>query len=286
MVSVIILSHNTKDVTLECLKRVKAEEIIVIDNASTDGTVEEIRKRYREIKILINETNVGFAAGNNQAMRIAKGDKFLLLNSDCFLEPDTLEKLPDRDVVGCKLLNRDGSVQPSWGYFPTLRRILQLMLFVDNFPIIRKFIDSIHVRDISRYKKEQEVDWVTGAFVLLKREVFEKVGGIDEKYFMYGEEMEWMYRIKKADYKVWYSPAGQATHLLGISSPDRAPAIIGEMKGWLYWFSKHNYRLEQIILPWIILKGCLLRMLLKPKLSTYYRQAISEVFGSSKNKTT
>ena len=287
MLSIVILSFNTCEVTLKCLECVYKLrgvdlEVIVVDNASTDGSVYEIKKRYKDIGILRNKNNVGFARGNNQGMKIAKGDKFLLLNSDCFLEKDTLSKMPDVDVVGCKLLNEDGSVQPSWGYFPTLRRIIQLMLFVDNFPVIRKFIDSIHVRDVSRYEKTQEVDWVTGAFVMLKREVFEKVGGIDEKYFMYGEEMEWMYRIKKAGYKVWYSPAASATHLLGASSKNRAPAVTGEMKGWIYWFAKHNPLWQQKVLPWIILGGSFLRMALKPSLSKYYSRAISEIFGRSK----
>ncbi|OGC92161.1 hypothetical protein A2876_02645 [Candidatus Amesbacteria bacterium RIFCSPHIGHO2_01_FULL_48_32b] len=286
MLSVIIVSYNTRGVTLECLRKVLASknidlEVMVVDNASSDGTVEAIEKQYKDIGILRNKTNLGFAGANNQGMKIAKGEKFLLLNSDCFVEPVTLAKIYklDLDVVGCKLLNKDGSVQPSWGYFPTLRRILQLMLFVDNFPVIRKFIDSIHVRDVSRYESQLEVDWVTGAFVMVKRDVFEKVGGIDEKYFMYGEEMEWMYRIKRAGFKVWYSPVATAIHLLGASSSNRAPAVTGEMKGWIYWFSKHNSGFEQKILPWVILKGCILRIFLKPKLSSYYAQAISEIIG-------
>ena len=278
VLSVIIVSYNTREITLECLKRIKADEIIVVDNASSDGTVVAIEKRYKDIRILRNKTNVGFAAANNQGMKMSKGDKILLLNSDCFVNEDTLANMPDADVVGCKLLNKDGSVQQSWGYFPTLRRVTQMMLFLDNLPIIRKYMDSIHVRDLSRYESEQEVDWVTGAFVMLKREVFEKVGGIDEKYFMYGEETEWMYRIKQAGFKVWYSPAASATHLLGASSPNRAPAIVGEMKGWVYWFSKHNPIWQQKLLPFVIFVGCLLRVVLKPAWSKYYRQAISEIF--------
>ena len=289
MLSVIILSYNTKELTLGCLEHVFESknvdlEVIVVDNASTDGSVEAIEKKYEDIKILRNEKNNGFAAGNNQAIKVARGDKFLLLNSDCFVKSDTLAMIYNLnlDVVGCKLLNKDGSVQPSWGFYPTLRRVTQLMLFVDNFPVIRKFIDSINVRDVSRYERGQEVDWVTGAFVMLKREVFEKVGGIDEKYFMYGEEMEWMYRIKKAGFKVWYSPIASATHLLGASSKNRAPAVIGEMKGWVYWFAKHNPVWQQKILAWIILGGCLLRVILKPGLSKYYYQAIFEIFGRSR----
>ena len=281
VLSVIIVSYNTREITLECLKRIKADEIIVVDNASGDGTVEAIAGKFPKVKIIKNKTNAGFAAANNQGMKVAKGDKILLLNSDCFVNSDTIAKIPDVDVVGCKLLNKDGSMQQSWGYFPTLRRITQMMLFVDNFPVVRKFIDSIHVRDLARYEKKQEVDWVTGAFMMIKREVFERVGGIDEKYFMYGEEMEWMYRIKKDGFKVWYFPDASATHLLGASSPNRAPAVVGEMKGWIYWFSKHNPVWQQKLLPFVIAAGCLLRVVLKPAWSKYYRQAISEIFVPS-----
>jgi len=278
VLSVIIVSYNTREITLECLKRIKADEIIVVDNASGDGTVEAIAGKFPKVKIIKNRTNAGFAAANNQGMKMAKGDKILLLNSDCFVNPDTIAKMPDVDVVGCKLLNKDGSVQQSWGYFPSLRRITQMMLFLDNLPVVRKYIDSIHVRDLSRYAHEQEVDWVTGAFVMLKREVFEKVGGIDEKYFMYGEEMEWMYRIKQAGFAVWYSPTGSATHLLGASSPNRAPAVVGEMKGWIYWFAKHKSVWQQKLLPFVIATGCLLRIVLKPAWSKHYKKAFSEIW--------
>ena len=266
MISVVILSYNTLEVTLKCLGYLfKSEgvefETIVVDNASKDGSAEAIEKEFPKVIVVKNKVNVGFAKGNNQGMKLAKGEKILLLNSDCFVEKDTLVKLPDKDVVGCKLLNQDGSIQASWGYFPTLRRIVQLMLFVDNFPLIRNRIDSIHVRDLSRYNREQEVDWVTGAFVMLKREVFEKIGGIDERYFMYGEEMEWMYRIKQAGFKVWYSPASQAIHLGRASTGSDARAIASVFKGYMYWFKKHDYPAwQRMLLPWILKIGCLYKM--------------------------
>ncbi len=193
-------------------------------------------------------------------MSQARGKSILLLNSDCFVKPDTLATLPDRDVVGCKLLNEDGSVQPSWGFFPTLLRVKLQMLFIDNLPVIRNFVKAIHVRDLSRYESEQEVDWVTGAFVMLKKEVFEMTEGFDPNYFMYGEEMEWMYRIKKAGYKVWYSPAGVATHLKGVSTKSTAKMLLSEMKGLLYWYHKHNSKLERVFLKLLLLMGTVIRI--------------------------
>ncbi|KKT58463.1 MAG: Glycosyltransferase/rhamnosyltransferase, partial [Candidatus Amesbacteria bacterium GW2011_GWB1_47_19] len=274
MLSVIVVSYNTREVTLECLKRLSRAiedfedktgspvETIVIDNASTDGSAAAIKKRYPKVKVLINKKNTGFAAANNQGMAIARGEWLLLLNSDAFVFPDTLVKMveftdtnPECDVAGCQLLNQDLTLQQSWGYFPTLSRIILFMSFIDNFPVIRKYFRAIHVRDFSRYTKTTEADWVMGAFVWLKRTVREKTGGLDEKYFMYGEETEWMYRIKKAGFKVFFTPAAKCVHLKGASIKSMAKAFAGEAKGYIYWFSKHNPRWQQIILPWILIFG-------------------------------
>lgn len=266
-------------------------ETIVVDNASTDGSAEAVARGFPQVKLMRFEENLGFARGNNAGMKEAKGDMILLLNSDCFVFEDALYKSQASmtkfkyDVLGCQLLNTDGTFQQSWGFFPSLRRVAQMMVFADNLPIIRDTIDSIHVRSEIRYQKEQVVDWVTGAWVLLKREVWEKTGGLDENYHLYGEEMEWMYRIKQAGLVVGYSPTPRAVHLLGASSPDRAPAVIGEMKGWLYWFSKHNPAWQQKVLPYMIMLGCGLRILLKPSMSEYYRKAFSEIWSEASGRS-
>lgn len=251
---------------MECLKRLgnpKDTEVIVIDNATTDGSVEAIKKQFPKIKLIANNDNNGFARGNNQGMSKAVGEWFLLLNSDAFVEPDCLAKAieftkrrPDADMFGCKLLNPDRTIQPSWGYFPTLRRLILFMSFIDNLPMIRSFTDAIHVRDISRYT-EQETDWVMGAWVMLKKDVFVKTGGFDTNYFMYGEEMEWMYRAKQAGFKIWYTPEPAAVHLGGASTNGKGKAFASEMKGYLYWWSKHNPIWEQKLLPYILKYGCL-----------------------------
>jgi GT2 family glycosyltransferase len=292
MVSAIVISFNTKRVTLECLDKLCASknmelEVIVVDNASTDGTIEAIKRNpeYKNIKIIMNKNNVGFGAANNQGMKLAKGDKILLVNSDCFVTPttiSTLEKamtaIPDTQVVGCRLLNSDRSIQPSYGFFPTLLRIVSLMLFVDNLPGIRAVFRSIHVRDINRYQKVTEVDWVMGALVLLNRKVWEKTGGFDEKFFMYGEEVEWMYRIKEAGFSIRFVPQAEAVHVGGASSPNKAPAIVGEIKGWKYWFAKYHPGWQQPALAIVVSLGCLLRMLVKPKMAGFYAKALVTIW--------
>jgi GT2 family glycosyltransferase len=221
---------------------------------------------------------MGFGTANNQGMKVAEGEYILLLNSDCFVEMNTIKKMSEPenlDVVGCKLLNQDRSIQQSWGYFPSLRRITQMMLFIDNLPIVRDVIDSIHVRSIKRYQQSHEVDWVTGAFMLMKREVYEKTGGFDEKFFMYGEEIEWQYRIKQQGFKIWFWPEATAVHLIGASSHTRAPAVIGEIEGWKYWFNKYHPGWQETALRLIVFIGCLLRIVLKPQWAKFYKSAIS-----------
>lgn len=258
MLSVIIINHNTPEITKRCVECVLASknikfEVILVNNTPQD------KFDFLNVKIINNKKPLGFGANNNLGMRQAKGDKILLLNSDAFVYPDTLEKLPDVDIVGCQLLNDDLSIQPSWGYFPTLRRIFQFQFFIDNFPIVRHFADSIHVRDLSRFKSFQKVDWVMGAFVMLKREVFEKTGGFDENFHMYGEEVEFLYRATQSGFKTWYFPEAKCIHL-ARQSGTLANSFLGEMKGYLYWFKKYNSVFEQFLLKIILLFGCSIRI--------------------------
>ncbi len=261
MLSVIIINHNTPEITKKCVECVQESqniklEIILVNNTPKD------KFNFKGVKIINNKTPHGFGANNNIGMKMATGDKILLLNSDAYVYPDTLAKCyaQDYDVLGCQLLNEDLSIQPSWGYFPTLRRIFQFQVFIDNFPIVRKFIDSVHVRDLSRFTKTQKVDWVMGAFVILKREVYKKTHGFDENFHMYGEETEWMYRIANSKYKTYYFSDAKCVHLARQSVKILANSFLGEMKGYLYWFKKYNSPLEQFLLKIILLFGCVIRI--------------------------
>ena len=260
MLSVIIINHNTPEITLKCLDHVfKSKnidfEVILINNTP------ENKINYPKVKIINNKKRLGFGANNNIGLKHAKGDKILLLNSDTYVYPDTLAKCyaQDFDILGCQLLNEDLSIQPSWGYFPTLRRITQFQLFIDNLPIVRKFADSVHVRDLSRFEKIQKVDWVMGAFVMFKREVYEKTLGFDENFHMYGEEVEFLYRASRQNFETWYYPETKCVHIQGASSGLKN-MLLGEMKGYLYWFKKYNSPLEQFYLKLVLFFGCAIRI--------------------------
>lgn len=298
-VSIIIVNYNTKDLTIECLRSVIkytkniSYEIILVDNASSDGSVEKIEKSIRSIKgtksikckVIQNTDNLGFSGGNNVGIKQAKGKYILLLNSDTKLFDNSIVKMvkfmdqrSDAGIASCKLLNRDKSVQPSGGYFPTLGRLFAWATFIDDLPFIGNFIGSYHPK-ISLYNSQRELDWVTGAFFLIRQEVVEKIGLLNEKFFMYVEELEYCYRAKKAGFKVFYTPLASIIHYGGASNGSRN-AILGEYKGLFIFYKLHEGIFPKLILSIILKLGALLRILLgvitiRKEIVATYAQALA-----------
>ena len=258
-VSVIVLSFNTKDITDKCLSELslakkEAEkekiesEVIVIENASADGSAEMIRDKYPWVKLIISKENSGFAKGNNIAMGKARADYFLLLNSDAFVKKDTLvktvnyfEKHPDCDVLGCRLTYPDGSFQPSGGELPGPGNVATWLMGVELIPITYNLVSPIQPKNIRYFAKDREVGWVTGAFMMLRREVYEKTRGFDENFFMYTEEVEWSKRTKTAGFKIFYTPSFSVTHIGKASSKfAETTPLVREMTGMKLFFKKHH----------------------------------------------
>lgn len=262
-VSVVVVSFNTKELLLECLASVKKHtkrvsyEVIVVDNASTDGTVKAI-KDIRDVQLIRNKKNVGFAKANNQGIKKTKGRYVLLLNSDTALREDSLTKMvmwmDDHKKVGiatCKLVNPDGSTQATGGSFPNLLRVFLWATFLDDLPFVSGLFGSFHPH-VSRgvFEKEHRQDWVTGAFLLVRKEILEKIGALDEEFFMYVEEVDFCFRAKRAGWQVWYVPATQIVHESGASASGstitflegvrgREGSVLGEFKGLKKFYKKH-----------------------------------------------
>lgn len=227
VVSIILVNYNTREMTLRCLRalfddvRDLTAEVWVVDNASTDGSVAAIRDAFPAVKLIENSTNRGFGAANNQVMRQAFGQNFLLLNTDAFLQPGALPAMlsyfhahPHVGVAGPKLVNADGSLQHSCFRFPTPARAVfensWMSALLPNHPVIGDYRRWNH-------DTEREVDWIVGACMLVRREVFEKTGGFDEMFFMYAEEADWQKRIRDAGWSIGFTPAAVVTHLGGAS---------------------------------------------------------------------
>ena len=229
--SVIIVNYNVKEFlknSLESIRKSSADlnvETIVVDNASSDGSVEEISEKYPEVKLIKNQDNVGFGAANNQALEQAEGKYILLLNPDTIVKEDTfttlikfLNEYPDAGIVSCKVLNPDGTLQLAcrrsfpgpWTSFTKVTGLSTL------FPKSRLF-----ARYNLTYLDENEVnevDAISGSFMFLKKEVYDKVGGFDKRFFMYGEDLDYCYRIQSAGFKVYYVPLTEIIHYKGEST--------------------------------------------------------------------
>ncbi|MET1414860.1 glycosyltransferase family 2 protein [Roseibium sp. HPY-6] len=221
--SIIIISWNTLKMTRECLETVFSglsevdAEVIVVDNASSDGSREMVEESFPEAVLIANSENRGFAAANNQAIEISKGEYVLLLNSDTLIHGDVLpksveylEQNPDVGVMGCRVLNTDGSLQPTCSRFPTL---INLMLQTSGLSKLRwpKFLDRYQMVNWNR-DDERDVDVVTGCYMLVRRTAMEQVGLLDENFFFYGEETDWCKRFQDAGWNLRFAPVGVITH--------------------------------------------------------------------------
>lgn len=236
LLSVIIVSYNTRDMTLDCLRALYADlegsslggarsEVWVVDNASKDGSVPAIRQAFAQVKRIENWENLGFGAANNRALEQARGQFLLLLNSDAFPLPGAVAALlkylrehPEVGAVGPRLLNGDGSLQPSCWKFPGPARAwaeaVGLSALLPQHPVVGDYFRWAH-------DTERRVDFVVGAAVLLRREVYEAVGGFDESFFLYAEETDWMKRMAQANWPIVFVPQAQVTHLGGASGASK-----------------------------------------------------------------
>lgn len=230
-ISVVIVNYNVREflnnALISLLKALEgySSEIFVVDNASDDGSVELIQQRFPQVHLIVNKTNVGFAKANNQALALSKGKYLLLINPDTLVQENTFAILKeyfannsDAGMIGCKIINPDGSLQLACRRsFPT-----PWIAFTKTFGLSSLFPKS---KLFARYNltyldpdKSYEVDAISGSFMMMKREVFEKIGGLDETFFMYGEDLDWCYRIQRSGWKVYYVPATSIIHYKGEST--------------------------------------------------------------------
>lgn len=229
--SIIIVNYNVKEFLQNCLVSIERAsknldvETIVIDNASEDGSQDMLRERFPNVRLVASETNLGFGKANNLGLDLASGDHLLVLNPDTILGEETLDVMirfmrekPEAGMAGCKALNSDGSFQLScrrgfpgpWASFTKLTGLAAL------FPKSKLFAkyNLTYLDEDGTY----EVDALSGSFIMLPRAAYEKIGGFDERFFMYGEDLDWCHRAKEAGYEVWYTARTRFIHYKGESS--------------------------------------------------------------------
>ena len=227
LISVILVSYNTAKMSVEALDSLFTSqgdftlEVFVVDNASKDDSVQVIQKAYPNITLIENKENVGFGRANNQVLDIAKGEYVLLLNTDAFVQADTLQKSvqymrihPRCGVLGVKLLGRDAELQPSCRYFPT-----PFNLFASRIGLHR-LLPNIKMVDDTDWNPSltQNCDWVPGCYYLVRKSVINQVGLFDPLYFLYCEEVDHCYATKKAGWEVTYFADANVVHIGGESA--------------------------------------------------------------------
>jgi len=263
-VSIIIVNWNTKEFLLSCMKLVFekgqgiSREIIVVDNGSRDGSANEIKRVFPSIHLIENEKNLGFARAVNQGLRMASGRYLLLLNPDTRVKHGAIKQLLsfmdfhfETGVAGAQLLNSDGSKQNSIANFPSLatellnKRFLR-WLFPKQFPGKER-----------NYSEPVEVDSVIGACMMVRREALDQVGFLDEDYFLFLEETDWCYRMKRAGWKIYHVPQAEVYHFQGKSAEaERKRARVEYYRSRYHFFKKNKGRLQWVIL----LVGLLIRL--------------------------
>lgn len=253
--SIIIVNYKTEELTINCLDSVFEShlkdltmEVIVVDNASGDGSIEAIEARFPQARIIKNTENLGFSKANNIGIDVSKGEYILLLNSDTIVEHNTfyeslifMKNHPHIGALGCKVLLEDGSLDAACKRsFPSPVNGLYHSLKLDQrFPDSRRF-GEYNLTYVDE-DKTCSVDCVMGAYMLVPRRVIDEVGRLDEDFFMYGEDIDWCYRIKTAGYSIIYYPKVRIFHLKRASGlGKRNPKVIAAFyDAMILFYGKH-----------------------------------------------
>ena len=297
-VSIIIVSWNTRDILQKCLASIYEQdgdielEIIVIDNASTDDSAEMVRKNFPQVCLIENSENRGFAAANNQGIKIAKGRYVLLLNPDTIVLDNAIDKTisfadtnPSVGIVGCQVLENSQTVQMTCFRFPDI-----VNLFFSTFWINKIFkYNRIFGREWMlwwRRDSQREVDVITGSFMLARCKAIDEVGLMDEDYFLYYEETDWCYRFKKAGWKILFWPGAKIIHWHGGSNSSKQDALkmfVQFQKSLLIFFRKNYGWLHFIAARLLLIISFGLRCF-SWRLMVFFRGAIGNNINKEKEK--
>lgn len=295
--SIIILCWNDLKVIDDCLRSIydttrKTEfEVIVADNGSTDGSIEFIRKTYPQARVIENGKNLRFAKANNVGIRASQGEYVLILNPDTIVHEGTLDTIvaladrhPEAGAFGCRVLNSDGSYQGCIRPLPTIRGewIAALHLNVMGY-LSDWFQPNLYVR--WKGETQRTVGWLAGCFILLRGDLLKKLGGFDDQFFYYHEDMDLCHRVWQAGTSILYTPEVSITHLGGQSTSKRFPpigfALDGQVTRYRYYYKHHGKRGVRSIRRVALVSLALRRMgygLMQLARPTEARQARLELF--------
>ena len=252
--SIVIVNYNTEKLLRSCLKSVYAGangtplDIWVVDNSSRDSSVAMLKSLFPMVKVIQNPSNVGFSRANNVVISQSRSDYVLLLNPDTLIIGDAIERVvkfmkehPEVGIAGCKVLNRDGTLQlacrrsiptPEVAFY----RLTGLSKLFPRSRVMAKYNMTYESPD-----QTHEVDAVSGAFLMIRRKVVEEIGPLDERFFMYGEELDWCLRTKRAGWSVMYYPEAQIVHYKGESTKYNSRKAAIEFYRAMYLFHRKHF---------------------------------------------
>lgn len=273
-VSVVIVSWNVKTFLVDCIESIIKypslfdDEIIVVDNASTDGTVEAVIERFPEVRLIANTDNTGFAQANNQGAAVARGEYLFIVNPDTLLLPNTLNELvkfmdcnPDIAICGPHVLNEDRTTQRSVRGLPTWGMAFSRHTPLGTLGLFRKSLRTWRCRDFN-YHQQADVEQLIGAALLVRRNIFERVCGFDERFFMYYEEVDLCKRIKEEGGRIVYNPSAELIHLGGQSSKQiQARKRFMMLNSLVLYLQKHTPGFQSRVLSGLFKAGVLLQYL-------------------------
>jgi GT2 family glycosyltransferase len=272
---VVILNYNTKALTEKCIKSIldkkwrRKVKIVVVDNASTDGSLDYLKPKFKDVDFIASDRNLGFAGGNNLALKryLNKAEYFLILNSDTEVLEGSLDKLysfakSGFDICSPKLLNPDMSFQPSGGELPYFWPLFFWLSGLDD--VFRPFfrLPSYQERSADYFRGNSLVGWVPGTAMLVSGKVFNKIGFLDDDIFMYGEDVDFCFRARKAGFKIGFTDKAEIIHLGGASlDKPQLRQWMGEFRGLLYFYSKHFGKIQSLLLRFLIYLFVILRII-------------------------
>jgi GT2 family glycosyltransferase len=265
-VSVVVVTYNALPWVERALNSVRGHETIVVDHGSTDGTLELVRERFPDAR-LIEQENKGLGGGSNAGMRVASGDYFLLLNSDAWALDHAVERLvafaeehPEAAVVGPRLLYPDGSLQRSVRGDPTLWRLATEYFFLRKLAPRTRALNAFYGAAFA-HDEVREAEFVMGSVMLVRREAADTVGLFDEDFFMFSEETDWLYRFRQAGWKVLFTPEAEFVHVGGATTRQNwGPMFREQIRGHVRFLAKHRgpkeaERARRLLLASLRLRG-------------------------------
>jgi len=275
--SICIVNFNAKEYLRKCLESIYATsskesfEIIVVDNASSDGSQEMIEQNFKKVRLIKNSENLGFAKANNQALKASNGEYLFVLNNDTIVSNNSLDILikfmkehPEVGACGPKILNADGTIQHQCKRgFPTPWNSLSYFLKLDKlFPKSKLF--GGYLLTYLDSEKIQEVNSLSGAAMLVKDKIIKEVGYMDENYYLYADDIDWCYRIKKAGWKIYYLPEAQIIHYGGKGGTAKKPYrnIYYFYRTAFLFYRKHLAKSYLFLINWLVYFGILTKFII------------------------